>query len=322
MADTKACLFSYVFDGAGGGAATEYSAITANDSRFVWMHLNGRHADTKKILKEQMRLDSMVVKSLLAEETRPRIEETQGGILVILRGINFNPGPTPEDLVSIRLWINQDRIISVGRRKSKAVADMDDRILQGKAPKKTGEFIAMLSTSLNDGIEAALLELEGKLDRLEEISLDAPDTGLRNDLAEVRKQATLFRRHAAPQRDVTGRLQKLDQPWMSPADKWLMQDNADRLLRFIEDLDAARERAQILQDEIYSALSSRLNRNLNILSIITVIFMPLTFLTGLLGMNVAGIPHAQNPLSFGIVCLASILIALVQIIIFRRLKWF
>lgn len=321
MEETKSCLLSYRLDKNGGGSVIDLTSVAANDSRFIWIHLNGRHPDARKFLKDQLHLDPLIVKSLLAEETRPRLEEIEGSALIILRGINFIPGPEPEDLVSIRLWISENRIVSVGRRKSQAIGKIDEMLKQNRGPKRTGEFIAMLCSVLNDGIEPSVQELENTTDKLEEISLEHPDHILREDIASLRKQATLFRRHLAPQKDVINRLQNSRQEWLQPADKWFMQDNYDRLTRTIEDLDVLRERSLILQDEMYSALSSKLNKNLYIISIITAIFMPLTFLSGLLGMNVHGIPFAEHPYAFGGVCLIIAIIAALQIWIFKKRKW-
>lgn len=322
MEDTRACLHCYVLDGDTSGAPLELSALSADDPRLVWIHLNGRHSDTKKFLKEQLQLDPMIVRVLLAEETRPRIEETEHGTLIMLRGLNHNPGPEPEDLVSMRLWVTQKRIITVSRRRAKAISELDDRIRSLRGPKNIGEFLAMLCGCLNDGIEPALQNLEDTLDTLEDAAGAAPDAHLRQDLTGVRQQATLFRRHIAPLRDVVARLQQTEIFKLSKADRWHMHDNHDRLTRFVEELDATRERCQILQDGIDSALSARLNRNLYILSVITVIFMPLTFLSGLLGMNVAGIPGAAYPHAFLTVCGITLVLVIAQILIFRRLKWF
>lgn len=321
MEDTKACLFSYLLNGEGGSAGIDLAAVLPGDTRLIWIHLNGRNTDAKKFLRDRMHLDPLIVKALLAEETRPRLEEIGQNTLIILRGINFHPGPTPEDLVSIRLWISQNHIVSVGRRKSQAIADIEEKLRQGRGPKRVGEFIAMLCSSLNDGIETAIQELDTNIDKLEEISLENPDANLRNDIAMLRKQATLFRRHMSPQRDAIARMQLSQQGWLSTSDKWFMQDNNDRVLRFLEDLDTIRERSQILQDELYSALSSKLNKNLYILSVITAIFMPLTFLSGLLGMNVEGIPGAHDPWAFATVCAITAGIGALQIFLFRRLKW-
>ncbi len=323
MEDTRACLHCYRLDGKGGGISCDLKTLDEDmGDETVWIHLNGRHPDTKKILREDFGLEPLLVKSMLAEETRPRFEETEHGTLLILRGINHNPGPEPEDLVSIRMWMVGHRIITISRRKARAIADLDERLKQNRGPRKTGEFISMLCMCLNDGIEPAIGDLEDTVDNLEDLSADSPPPTLRGDLAAARKQATLFRRHLSPLRDVVARLQKTDQVWLSPADKWSLHDSLDRMTRFIEELDATRERSLILQDEIYSALSARLNRNIYVLSVITVVFMPLTFLSGLLGMNVEGIPGADHPHAFAVVCGVTAVIAVVQLYIFRRLKWF
>lgn len=322
MEETKACLFSYALDGQGSGKVIDLALVVPEDPRLVWIHLNGRHPDAKKFLKDQVHLDPLIVKSLLAEETRPRLEEVGGHALLILRGINFNPGPEPEDLVSIRVWVMKNMIITVGRRKSKTIADLDERIRQARGPKRTGEFVAMLCNSLHDTIEPVIQDLDEAMDTLEDKSLDDPDPSLRKDIATMRKQATLFRRHMSPQKDVINRLKNSGLEWFSPADHWYLQDNLDRVTRFIEDLDAIRERSQIVQDELDSALSSRLNKNLFALSLVTAIFMPLSFVSGLLGMNLAGIPGAGHPMAFAAVCVGVFVIGFVEILVFRRLKWF
>lgn len=321
MEERKSCILSYVLDGAGGGQAADLAALTPEDASVVWLHLNGQHPEAGKFLKDHLHLDPLVIRALLAEETRPRLEISGTGTLIILRGIHFNPGPTPEDLVSIRLWVTGNRIISVGRRKSRTIADIDMRLRQGYGPRRAGEFVTQLCSSLNEGIAPALLELEKNIDTLEEKSLENPDAALRSDIAAVRKQATLFRRHMSPQREVVSRLQQMVQDWFAAVDRWQMQDNHDQVTRYIEDIDAIRERTQILQDELASALSARLNKNLYILSVITVIFMPLSFMSGLLGMNVRGIPGAENPFAFYIICTLAAVMTLLQIFVFRRLKW-
>ncbi|HBF99444.1 MAG TPA: zinc transporter ZntB, partial [Alphaproteobacteria bacterium] len=91
--------------------------------------------------------------------------------------------------------------------------------------------------------------------------------------------------------------------------------------RFVEDLDAVRERSQIIQDELTTALSDKLNRNLYLLSIVAAIFLPLGFLTGLLGINVGGIPGTESPYAFGIFSAILVLIVGLQVVIFRKLHW-
>ena len=93
-------------------------------------------------------------------------------------------------------------------------------------------------------------------------------------------------------------------------------------MRYVEDLDTIRERAQIVKDELSNMLSDRLNKNLYILSVIAAIFLPLGFLTGLLGINIGGVPGSDNPNAFWIFNAGLLVLISLQIWLFRKLKWF
>src|SRR5690606_4281447 len=152
--------------------------------------------------------------------------------------------------------------------------------------------------------------------------LSDPDKRLRGRVIDVRMKALSLRRYIAPQRDVLTHLRGSDKKWVSARDKRHMQESIDRLTRYVEDLDAVRERSQILKDELTYATSELLNRNSFLLSIVAAIFLQLTFITGLLGMNVAGIPFAQHTDAFILICAISIAIATIEIWIFKKMKWF
>ena len=110
---------------------------------------------------------------------------------------------------------------------------------------------------------------------------------------------------------------------------WLDRDNVLRLqeaqnniTRFVEDLQSLRERSHSVQDEVANILTERLKRNTYMFSLIAAIFLPLSFLTGLLGINVPGIPGADDPEAFAVFCgiLAAVVVA--QVAVFKKLRWF
>ena len=318
-------LLAYDFDGEGGGQSVSDKAISRELKKetLAWVHLDLAHPDTKPWLdKEISYLDPFVVDALLAEETRPRIAEIGNGALIILRGVNLNENADPEDMVSIRLWIDPARIVSVQRRQLKAVPDIEERIKAGKGPKDAGQFINMLISRLTERMAPVLLELDEETDNVEEKILENPDTILREQIIGIRKEAIILRRYMAPQKDAIGQLRLSDLPWIGVPHKRHLQESYDHLMRYVEDLDAIRERAQIVKDELANILADRLNRNLYVLSVIAAIFLPLGFLTGLLGINVGGIPGVENPYAFYI--FSGILLVLVglQILLFKKLKWF
>ena len=112
-------LYSGVFNGQGGAdpVEAESTSTVAGESGPVWTHLDVHDEASRSWLENESGLDPLIVDTLLAEETRPRSFSTDKGLLVVLRGVNTNPGQDPEDMVSVRVWLERDRIISTRRRR-------------------------------------------------------------------------------------------------------------------------------------------------------------------------------------------------------------
>lgn len=315
-------LRAYKLDGNGlGTPISEEIALKLNKKELTWLHLHADKPETKSLLKK-LGLDPIIITALTEEDTRPRLNEFDKGSMIILRGVNLNENAEAEDMVSIRIYVEKNRIISVRKRQLKAVFDIGDNLLKGKGPKTSGEFIRTLALFLCERMEPTFTELEEQTDNIEEKVMEEPDIKLRSLIVDIRKQAIKFRRYLAPQRDVLARLRTLDQDWLSAIDKKYIQEAFDRITRYVEDLDAIRERTQIVQDELGNYLSDKLNKNMYVLSIVAAIFLPLGFLTGLLGINVGGIPGAEDSDAFMMFIYILIAVVIIQVIIFKKMRWF
>lgn len=324
-ADLPAVLFAYRFDGKGGATALDTAPIQTYGilpGELYWVHLFLDHPDTKGWLDHYSGLDEHTIDALTQQVSRPRLSEKDDGSLIILRGVNTNPGEEPEDMVSIRMYVDKKRIISVRKRKLAAVHDMREALARGRGPETTGEFVAMMTDYLCNHMDPTLSELNEDMDDAEAEVLESPETVIRERIADIRKQAIIFHRYLAPQRDALARIRISDHHWLGDDDRKLLIESYDRVTRFVEDLDAIRERAQIVHDELGFALSSRLNKNTFVLSIVSAIFLPLTFITGLLGMNVEGIPAAGSPRAFMVITALLCFCAATQVFLLRRMRWF
>lgn len=209
-------LLSYAFDGKGGGRkiAGEEIAQQLKDDQLAWVHLEANHPDTRSWLEKELSyLDPFVTEALLAEETRPRMTQIGDGVLLILRGVNLNENASPEDMVSIRLYADNHRIISVRKRRLKAVWDLAERIDEGRGPKNCGDFIAQLASRLFERMQPVLTELDEITDNIEEHILETADQSLRSQIIDVRRKAIIFRRYMAPQRDAISQLVIADLSW-------------------------------------------------------------------------------------------------------------
>jgi len=287
----------------------------------LWAHFDLTREAAASWLRKKSALPRTVVDALLAEETRPRATVIYHGVVVNLRGVNLNPGADPEDMVSIRVWLDANRLITTRRRRLLSVGDAVESLQQAPIS-SPGELLVRIADALVSRVGDAVDDLEERIASLEQRVLDNADSSMRVDLAELRRQAIGLRRYLAPQREALGRLYAEPIEGLNDADRLALRETYDRQVRSLEDLDAFRERAAVIQEELLNQLSETLNRRTYVLSVAAALFLPLGFLTGLLGINVGGIPGADSGFGFLAFCAILATIAGLQVWIFRKKGWF
>lgn len=318
-------LFSYALSGEASGRALEGAEIAAKleSGDLAWAHLDATDPATRSWVEQTLPyLDRHAIDALLAEETRPRASQIGNGVLLVLRSVNLSEGADPADMVSLRVWIDPERILSVRVRLVRAARDIEDRIKDGRGPENAGAFLALLVARLTERVEPVLRRLDDETDALEEGVVEHASPELRRPITEVRRRTIQLRRHLAPQRDAVSQLRTMPLDWIGDLDRRRLTESLDRLTRTVEDLDLIRERAQIVKDELSNSQAEKMNRNMYVLSVVAAIFLPLGFLTGLLGINVGGIPGSDNPLAFWVFLLALAVLVAAQVWLFRRFKLF
>jgi len=316
-------IAAYLLDGQGSARVLDAEALSKwqPDDGVLWVHLNYKDAQSCEWLNQSSGLDSLTVEALLAEETRPRVTPLQGGLLILLRGVNLHPEAEPEDMVSVRVWINKNQIFTSQKRELLSVIDINDQLVAGLGPVDAASFIVDLVDRLIARISDIIDELEDKVDDLEEQLLSGNSRSLRSDLADLRRQAIAIRRYLAPQREALSRLIVERASWLDDTATFKLREANDRLIRNIEDIDALRERASVTQEELQNRLSEQLNNRMYVLSVVAAIFLPLGFVTGLLGVNVGGIPGGDNPNAFLILVVSLVAVVGLLMVFFRFKKW-
>ncbi|MEM9989764.1 MAG: zinc transporter ZntB, partial [Pseudomonadota bacterium] len=285
---------------------------------YRWVHLDLAEEGVRAWIETNV--DKTVSQSLTLEDTRPRCTDHCDGLLLNLRGVNLNPDSDPEDMVAIRMWIEKGMIVSVRLRRLMAIVAIRDEMENGQGPKNVGAFITKLSAALTERMDPVISGLADKIDELEEVMLDAPH-GIRTDLADTRRKTIMLRRYIGPQRDALNRLGSETHDLLDLAQKTAVREVVDRITRMVEEMDTVRERSAILYDQISDQRAEEMNRNMLILSVVAAIFLPLGFLTGLLGVNIGGIPGSSYEGSFVIFCVALIIMTFALVWWFKKKKW-
>ncbi|UCH11257.1 MAG: zinc transporter ZntB [Fidelibacterota bacterium] len=321
--DQNGLLFAFALDGRGDGRKVQWDEIKAWTPRdgLLWIHLDAKSTGTEHWLLEESGLDEVAREGLLAGEVRPRTVVSQDGTLIILRGVNLNPGADPEDMVSIRMWVDENRVITTVRRTVLSITDLQKALAKGQGPSHLGEFVTSLADRLVERMSDVIEETDDSVDKLEEDIQSADPEHLRAGLASTRRQIISLRRYLAPQREALNRLQLERIPWFSDEDRGRLREIMDRTIHYVEALDSARDRATVTHEELNGRLSEQVEKRMYLLAMVAAIFLPLTFLTGLLGINVGGIPGAENRWAFLGVALILFAILLVQLWFFKRRRW-
>lgn len=264
---------------------------------FMWVHLEGRDEADLARLKTSEDIPGVAASALIATETRPRCDTIGDGAIVNLRGMGDCDPLDSDRLVSVRLWVTRNKVTSLGRRRLAATEMVVAKMEAGKI-RDSGDLVAAFAWAISTQLDPEVSRLGDTLDEIESDMEEVKLYRLRRDITAVRSEAIGFRRFVAPDRDALRTLAETDFEWLAQDDRLHIVEAADRFARMTEELEAVRERAALLHEQISDLRAEQLDKRGLMISIIAFIFLPLTFITGLLGMNVEGIPYAHAPWAF------------------------
>lgn len=312
--------FAYVVR---GGKAEEVPLKQAlgHEADLIWIHLTTNDERAKAWLGGEAELSPYVTEALTAVETRPRCDAVGPGAVINLRGLSSEELAASDPLASIRMYALNRRVFSVTRKTLNAIPTVRKAIESG-AILDPGDLIAALSQAITEELDPVVAELGDSLDDCEERIATAHAFELRRLVNQSRVQAIGFRRFLVPQRAALEKLANLPSDWLGEDDRLHLAAAADRAARMAEELESIRERAALVHETLTDLRAEQMDQRSLIIAIVAMVFLPLTFITGLLGMNVAGIPFAHEQWAFwGVVGVCAVLGLLVAAYFIAR-HWF
>lgn len=258
----------------------------------AWLHLDRNQDQSRKLLKKCF--PRYLVEAALAEETRPRWQyDPDGTLLLIVRGINFNPGKEAEDMVSIRCLVNDRNLVTLAGQSLKSVSEASDKLCRASEGTSTWAVLGDILRNLVRGADEHLKRLtEGLLDM--EMAWLESKPELRSPILNLDRRLLSLRRYIEPQQEMLEELtDDLEDDLEADALRLLLEVQ-DRMTRLLESLNILRERVKLLRDDMNAERDAQMNKTLYLLSIITALFLPLSVITGYFGMNVGGLPWVED----------------------------
>ena len=164
--DKDGLICAYLMDGKGGARNLDWDEVERwkPEQGALWLHFDYAHPQSVMWIGNKSGLEEVAVSALLTEESRPRASLVGSGILVALRGVNLSPGSDPEDMVAIRLWIDENRIISTRKRKLLSESDIMMSFEKKEGPCTTGEFVVALADRLISRMEGTIDGIQDRVD--------------------------------------------------------------------------------------------------------------------------------------------------------------
>jgi zinc transporter len=315
---------AYLLDGRGGGTPLDWDAIArwAPGDGTLWLNLDYSVPDAARWLAQHSAIDPLSREALLDDDPRPRAVAHGDALLLIVRAINLNEGAAPEDMLSIRAWIDPHRVVTMRRRKSRSLKAIAAELDRGAGPVGAGELTTLIVERVLEYIDTRVDTLSDAIAACEDQVLTETRGELRGQLADHRRRAIALRRFLAPQREALTKLAQIQLSWLDATARTRIVQSADRMARIVEELDAARDRAAVTQEELQSKIGEATSQRLYVLSVFTAVFLPLGFVCGLLGVNIGGVPLQHDDWAFWALCAMFAIGVAVQIWLFRRRGWF
>jgi len=286
---------------------------------FLWTHIENAPEDEIPVLFSAD-IPDVAANALVATETRPRCDRIEEGAIVNIRGPAAVETEDSDRLVSVRMWARAGKVDSVTRRPL-AATEQVMALMQAGEILDPGDLVAGFAREISARLDPLVADLGDRLDDCESALVGSNKFRLRGAITGIRSEAIAYRRFVAPNRDalVTLAVQTFD--WLAEDDRLHIREAADRFARMAEELGAVRERSALLHEQLTDLHAEEIDQRSLLISMVAFIFLPLTFITGLLGMNVEGIPYAHTHWAFWGVVGFCTLVGLVVLAWFIRKRW-
>ena len=317
-------LFGRVLDGQGGAEPIGWEAAQhwhhGLGHEVLWLHFDRTLPNVQAWL-EKHGIPEPTAELLTSDDSRPRAFREGQSLVATLRGVNFNPGAEPEDMVAIQVWSDGARVFTLRRHSMQTTRELVRDLDAGHGPRDAGGLITSLIERMIARMNTSIVDMNEAIDELELAPVQDDSPGMLAKITAIRHNCLGLQRHMAPQHDALEAIKREAPRWFEDHDRREIAEAIARLRRYLDDIDISKESAVVLLDELRAFTAARSERINFVLTAVASIFLPLTFLTGLIGMNVVGIPYANHPHAFWAIVGVCVLIAVVQLWLFRRWRW-
>ncbi len=299
------CGFAFGADGIGQPVepdqAVQHLASGALSDGFVWLHFNLAQVSTEKWLRQQLQLSEVFYETLREASRSTRVELDDGTLVAVLNDVHYDFTFEPSDISTLWISVSKTLIVTGRLQPLRSVDRLRDAVRRGTPIASSVALLVHLMHDQGDVLANIVRQVTARIDTIEDKLLAGRLESKRADLGVSRRLLVRLQRLLAPEPAALFRLLKKPPPWIHEADIEDLHQSSEEFNVALSDMAALQERIKLLQEEIAGRVAEANNRSLFVLTIVTVLALPINIIAGLLGMNVGGIPLADHAHGFWIV---------------------
>lgn len=294
-------------------------------SGISWVNIDGLHDEnTIEEMCSFLGIHRLTMEDILSVGQRPKIEEHAEYLHVVLKMFMLDPVDDTIEDEQLSFILKGNTLITFQERTGDVFDSVRVRIKEGKGfiRKRGADYLLYaLLDSVVDNYFIILETFGEKLEDVETALLENPDKNTLNKLHLLRRETLSLRRSVYPLREVVSRFEKIEEPFINPDIKVFIRDLYDHTIQVIETIEVFRDMASGLLDLYMNSVSNKMNEIMKVLTIMASIFIPLTFIAGVYGMNFENMPELTYKYGYYVVWIVMILLIIGMLFYFKKKKW-
>ncbi|HWT72048.1 MAG TPA: transporter [Oxalicibacterium sp.] len=301
-------------------AADWLQRADATTGEFLWLHFNLSNTASEKWLREHADIDEAFSQALHDGSRSTRIELADSSLIAVVNDVLHDFSLDSADIATLWLQVSDRMLVSTRRTPLKSIERLRQAVSDGDTIRSSLELLIHLFRDQADVLVNIVRQATARVDRVEDNLLAGRLTERRADLGALRRVLVRLQRLLAPEPAALFRLLQRPPSWMREPDLQELRQSTEEFTVVLNDMSSLQKRIKLLREEIAARVNEENNRSLYVLTVVTVLALPINIIAGLLGMNVGGVPLAQDGHGFWVVVaiVATFTIAAVGMLLRRH----
>ncbi len=296
-----------------------------DSSSVTWINVDGLR-DVKLIesLGNHFGFHTLVLEDILSTGQRPKFEEFEDHLFIVLRMLDYSDEDNEITTEQVSLLVGKNYVISFQEHEGDLFGPVRERLRnrKGRITKQGADYLAYSLIDIIVDNYFNMLEKTGdRLETMEDLVIEKPEPETLQQIRAIKREMIFLRRSAWPLREVISNLERAEPGIIHKSTKIYLRDVYDHIIQVVDTIETMRDMISGLQDVYMSSVSNSMNEVMKVLTIIATIFIPLTFIAGIYGMNFEHMPELKYPWAYPAVWGVMAIAAVLMVVFFRKKKW-